>query len=685
MKTFQSLICLLLLAPAVGVAATPQLGVNPVPVVKNLGVQAAISYDAGTQFYTYTYAVTNPPSNTGSIWLILLDMTAPLNYMDSSGSVLTMPRGAAGNVTFNSELQSIMRPSVPINFHMIPFGITAPSGWNGTVHLAGTGGFVAYEPAGVDPGQTVGGLSLISPGLPTIKTMQLIPWWVLDMGTTEADEDQMVQAAQIEKALVVNVSVLAPSWVYPGSFDHWNQLQKDLATAIQLGWIADTTLAQTITSQLRTARADMDAAGPDYKTVAALQALLATVTAAKPGQLTTDGFNLLSSNLNAMLNVFGNPQPPQPQTSPVASFVNPPGPSYLTSAAVGASVTITAQVVDQAQNNAPLANYIAPLSVISGPDAGVSTSTPTDANGQISLTYKGAAVGQDTIAVTLQGPAVATAAVRPFTMVLPTNTATVIWKGGPDLIISEFTPPTIESDGQRPIHFTDTTQNIGDTPIGPSTTQYYLSTTTPVDPKTAVPVGQRAVSGLAPGQQDFFQTDVPFPSAAGGAGIYFLTACANGDRAVIETNYDNNCEVRQIAVALKRVNPPPDCSKAQASPALLWPPNHKLVTTAITGVQDPDGEPVTIKITKITQDEPVNGLGDGDTSPDGFGIGQPQAQVRAERSGLGNGRVYAITFTAADTAGGTCSATVKVGVPHDQGQDSTPIDDGQKYDSTSLN
>lgn len=103
---------------------------------------------------------------------------------------------------------------------------------------------------------------------------------------------------------------------------------------------------------------------------------------------------------------------------------------------------------------------------------------------------------------------------------------------------------------------------------------------------------------------------------------------------------------------------------------------------SVQGVTDPNGDPVTIKISAITQDEPVNGLGDGDTAPDGFGVGTAQAQLRKERSGIGNGRVYALWFQADDGKGSTCGGTVRVGVPHDQGQGSTPIDDGQNYDST---
>ena len=58
--------------------------------------------------------------------------------------------------------------------------------------------------------------------------------------------------------------------------------------------------------------------------------------------------------------------------------------------------------------------------------------------------------------------------------------------------------------------------------------------------------------------------------------------------------------------------------------------------------------------------------------------------MRAERTGTpgvpGNGRVYAIHFTADDGKGGTCSGIVNVCVPHDQGHPIC-VDDGQGYGS----
>lgn len=128
-------------------------------------------------------------------------------------------------------------------------------------------------------------------------------------------------------------------------------------------------------------------------------------------------------------------------------------------------------------------------------------------------------------------------------------------------------------------------------------------------------------------------------------------------------------------------NAPPDCSGASPSVASIWPPNHKLVDIEIDGVTDPDGDSVTITVTGITQDEPTNGLGDGDTSPDAAGVGSQDAQVRAERSGDGDGRVYDISFSASDGNGGVCRGLVAVGVPHDVKD--VAVDSGQTYNSTS--
>jgi len=145
-------------------------------------------------------------------------------------------------------------------------------------------------------------------------------------------------------------------------------------------------------------------------------------------------------------------------------------------------------------------------------------------------------------------------------------------------------------------------------------------------------------------------------------------------------------EVQPTPIPTPIPNQPPVCSAAAPSVAETWPPNHKMVGVKILGVTDPDGDPISIVITGITQDEPVNGLGDGDSSPDGAGVGTNTAQVRAERAGTpkvpGNGRIYHILFEASDGKSGACSGVVGVGVPHDQRPGHVIVDDGELFDST---
>lgn len=125
----------------------------------------------------------------------------------------------------------------------------------------------------------------------------------------------------------------------------------------------------------------------------------------------------------------------------------------------------------------------------------------------------------------------------------------------------------------------------------------------------------------------------------------------------------------------------PVCTAAHPVPNVLWPPNHQLVPVWIIGVTDPDNDPIAISITGVTQDEPLNGIGDGDVTPDAVVHGS-SVDLRAERSGSGNGRVYQIQFTANDGKGGSCTGAVTVGVPKSQKPNQVIVDDGQVFNST---
>lgn len=142
--------------------------------------------------------------------------------------------------------------------------------------------------------------------------------------------------------------------------------------------------------------------------------------------------------------------------------------------------------------------------------------------------------------------------------------------------------------------------------------------------------------------------------AAGGATLTFQLVVSDGH----VNGVSDTANVRVLDT-----NDPPICSLAKPNVTSLWPPNHTMVPVKIQGVTDPNNQAITITFPAVTQDEPVNGLGDGDTSPDAAVSGN-QILLRAERSGTGNGRVYAVHFTATDDQGASCSGIVKVSVPH---------------------
>jgi len=157
-----------------------------------------------------------------------------------------------------------------------------------------------------------------------------------------------------------------------------------------------------------------------------------------------------------------------------------------------------------------------------------------------------------------------------------------------------------------------------------------------------------------------------------------LLSTSNGSAAW--ANQTRNSDVLAAASALQQfaINngySPIDCSKATPSVSVIWPPSHRMVPVGINGIVDSDGSAFTVAIATIEQDEPL-----GPQEIDGSGIGTPTAEVRAERDGDGNGRIYQIGFSATDTSGGACTGSVLVSVPHDQHHPT--VDNGQRYNST---
>lgn len=118
-------------------------------------------------------------------------------------------------------------------------------------------------------------------------------------------------------------------------------------------------------------------------------------------------------------------------------------------------------------------------------------------------------------------------------------------------------------------------------------------------------------------------------------------------------------------VIITASNPPPVITPIVPSTSSLWPSNHKLVNVSLDYRVTDNCGPLSTKLS-VSSNEPVNGTGDGDTSPNWEIVNEHLVRLRAERSGNGNGRVYTIGVTVTDSAGQSSSQTTTVRVPKDQ-------------------
>ncbi len=110
---------------------------------------------------------------------------------------------------------------------------------------------------------------------------------------------------------------------------------------------------------------------------------------------------------------------------------------------------------------------------------------------------------------------------------------------------------------------------------------------------------------------------------------------------------------------------PPVVGAVTASPNVLTPYTHKLVPVTVTAeVSDLCDATASCEIYQVTSDEAINGPGDGSTLPDYVITGPLTVQLRSERDGRGDGRVYTIHVRCTDDYGNVSTKTVDVVVPH---------------------
>jgi hypothetical protein len=107
---------------------------------------------------------------------------------------------------------------------------------------------------------------------------------------------------------------------------------------------------------------------------------------------------------------------------------------------------------------------------------------------------------------------------------------------------------------------------------------------------------------------------------------------------------------------------PPTITSVTPTPNNIWPDNHQMVdvTVAVVATDNCDTAPVS-HILSVTSNQPINGPGDGNTTPDYVITGPLTAQLRAERT-ANQDRTYTITIVTTDFSGNTATATTTVTV-----------------------
>src|SRR2546430_1070983 len=629
------LFLLLLVWIAAGIlapSAFSQVGLMRIPTLQGVQVQAETTFDPGTGRYTYRYTVSNPASNTGRIWNILVDMTTTLppgsSVLDASG--LTIPLGR-NLFSFDREIASLQPLALPAGTTLVPFGQQVPTGWNGGVRRDGTASFSTSGPDfHILPGQALSGIALLGPGMPMIRKMEVHPKWTYVVPDVHViDPEEEAAAGQVKQNITFHTFTLGPSGHTPGTFAHWDQVRDDLNQAIQLGWISDQALANALVSQLAAARQALDdQKGTDAKT--GLRALIQTITASTPDQRRREAFDLIFLNTQRLIEGTADtvfPVEPKLKLTPQSSTLP-----------VGTLYTLTGTVINAGDPaNPPIPGFRLGFLVVEGPQGGQQLRGVTDAQGKLSFSYTGTQEGTDKITAGI------------FNEVInELGYAEVTWSGGPDLVVPLFAPPLLKSESGKTVFITEWTSNLGNVASSPSITRYFISADPQLDPSTAQFIGERPIPALPPGEQSQGGT-VTFTLPGNlPLGVYTLAACADAGMTIGELNEDNNCSFSEVLGQTSMVlalepeaitNQPPTAQAGPDQKVECGGPSRATVTLNGTASSDPDGDPLTF------------------TWTDSFGTGQgPNPQVTLP---LGT---HTVTLTVDDGKGGSASDTVTITV-----------------------
>ena len=177
-----------------------------------------------------------------------------------------------------------------------------------------------------------------------------------------------------------------------------------------------------------------------------------------------------------------------------------------------------------------------------------------------------------------------------------------------------------------------------------------------------------ALNGMA------IETNLVPASAPGALANVSLSGSFPPGANVLEVGVTDGTNVASCSTTITVVDATaPVISDVAASPNILWPPNHRMVSVNILALVTDSCGAARWRIVGVRSNEPVNGRGGGKSSADWRITGDHTVLLRAERSGDGNGRIYYVTVQARDASGNVSQPrTVTVTVPKSPGHGKSP-------------
>jgi hypothetical protein len=166
-----------------------------------------------------------------------------------------------------------------------------------------------------------------------------------------------------------------------------------------------------------------------------------------------------------------------------------------------------------------------------------------------------------------------------------------------------------------------------------------------------------------------------------GTGVILNTSLTFGPHTITLKVTDPSNASTEDTVSINVVDTTNPTLMSNGQAIFLWPPDKKYHAVTVSDMIANAGDSCdtgvslgSVVITKVTSDE--GKVADNDII---IAANCKSVQLRADRNGGGDGRVYTITFSVRDAVGHVQSLTRQVVVPHDQGNGNAAIDSGVAY------